>query len=656
MTQLHKDRQSLRRWLQGTAMSGLLAVAGLLSLAMPGTANAQVAGTCRLAEPNSLGQHVSEICWFQFGTTGEMLNSGTTRDYDFELPDGSHVTLTIAVTGGTYTPVAQRGLQVTQAPTWTGSNFSGNSNYYKIETPNSAALYPAVNGGANYVTMTVSSIRLFRPNGTEVTDVPFEIVFADAERLNSNPEYLDFGVVTGGNAFQVLEWLGPGGAGYNVESGTPGTIAPLITSPCWSGGASGAKTGVDCRRYRGTANGVDASAVVLTTQRDITSSQPFTVTGQVYSSGMQGFAIGVRWGSLRLRKQLPNGRVQASDQFNFQIANAAGTVVAQDVTTGTGTTSDWISTTAMPGNIFTLTESMASGSASVLGQYSSWVRCVGGVQGGGTTTTIIDQAYSPSNPPQINLDATISEPGYNIDCEFINTPAEFDLEVQKALTLVNGAALPSGGKVAPGDKLTYTITIENNDTVQAILPVGAVVESLPDGTTLDATTVDFTCFLNSCSNVNALTIAPGASATLTFVVNVDNPLSTSITEIKNNVVVTGVDCTATGNTCSHEVPVSRDVDLSIIKTNGMDTVTPGAQITYTVTVNNAGPAAANGAVVSDTPTSGLSNCAVTACASGNGASCPASGDWASLLTGGVAIPALPNTGSVMFSVGCTVTP
>lgn len=621
-----------------------------LAVAVPKQAWAQtIDSTCRLAEPNSHGQHVSEICWFQFGAANTLLPSGSALDYNFSLPDGSLITLGIEVSGGTH---AQPGLQVRQAPTWTGSNFSGNSGYYTILTPNSAALNSEADGRANGVVLTVSDIRLYRPDGSEVTNIPFEIVFADAERLNANPERLDFGVTSGGTPFEILEWLGTANPNTTIWSGTPGADTGGVASACWS---SGAPVGVDCRRFRGLMN-QDAPAVVLSTRRDTGTSAPFTVTGQIHSSGGQGFAIGVRWGSLRLRKLLPEGRIDSSDQFTYRLTNSTGTVVAQNTTTGSGTSSPLISTTAMPGNIFTIEEVMAPGSASVLGQYRSWVRCEGGA--GGSSSVIIDQAYNQANPPQINLDESIDVPGYNIDCEITNEPADFDLTVHKTLSQIDDAPLGEGNVVLPGSRVAYEITIANVGATEAILPVGAIVESLPPGTALASTTTDFACYLNSCSNAAALTIPAGSSSVLTFVVDVDDPLDAGITSILNNVAVSGVDCASSGNTCEHEVPVSREANLSITKTNDADHVVAGAETTYTIVVTNHGPYSAHGATVTDSWQAPL-DCTAgpLTCAAGgtSGTACPAAEDLEpAALQGGLAIPSLPSGGEVTFSLTCSV--
>lgn len=96
-------------------------------------------------------------------------------------------------------------------------------------------------------------------------------------------------------------------------------------------------------------------------------------------------------------------------------------------------------------------------------------------------------------------------------------------------------------------------------------------------------------------------------------------------------------------------------DLSVTKTGDAVSVLPGSQITYGIVVSNNGPDAADGAVVKDTPDTGLSCTAVSCGDEQNGAVCPVPPLDVNDLTGsGIAIPTLPAGGSVKFQVTCTV--
>jgi uncharacterized repeat protein (TIGR01451 family) len=96
---------------------------------------------------------------------------------------------------------------------------------------------------------------------------------------------------------------------------------------------------------------------------------------------------------------------------------------------------------------------------------------------------------------------------------------------------------------------------------------------------------------------------------------------------------------------------SIEADLSITKTNGATSLTRGSQTTYTVTVRNDGPSAADNSLVRDSPVSGLSGCTVTACTPAG--SCPATpGDL--LTAAGATLGTFASNSSVVFTVECTV--
>lgn len=100
---------------------------------------------------------------------------------------------------------------------------------------------------------------------------------------------------------------------------------------------------------------------------------------------------------------------------------------------------------------------------------------------------------------------------------------------------------------------------------------------------------------------------------------------------------------------------SRSVGLSITKTNNVSTLTAGSTTQYAITVGNAGPSDAAGAVLTDPAVAGLS-CYEVFCEPGPGtaiATCPGALDVPSLQSG-VAIPAFPADSSLVFRLNCSV--
>ena len=119
-------------------------------------------------------------------------------------------------------------------------------------------------------------------------------------------------------------------------------------------------------------------------------------------------------------------------------------------------------------------------------------------------------------------------------------------------------------------------------------------------------------------------------------------------------------------TCTFANTRNAAADLRLTKTNtpgvngeadqGADTVVSGTATTYTITVTNLGPDAANGAVITDPVPTNLT-CSTATCAAAGGAVCPVP-TGAALVTAlqgaGATVPTLPNGGSVAITLNCTV--
>jgi uncharacterized repeat protein (TIGR01451 family) len=98
-------------------------------------------------------------------------------------------------------------------------------------------------------------------------------------------------------------------------------------------------------------------------------------------------------------------------------------------------------------------------------------------------------------------------------------------------------------------------------------------------------------------------------------------------------------------------------ELSVGKTNNVDSLVAGTATSYTINVNNAGPNSANGAVLRDSPGSGVQLQDPIACAASGGAVCPAASALtvANLIgTSGIALPTLPAGGQLVFTMGALV--
>ena len=197
--------------------------------------------------------------------------------------------------------------------------------------------------------------------------------------------------------------------------------------------------------------------------------------------------------------------------------------------------------------------------------------------------------------------------------------------------------------------------------------------------------------------VSSFTVFPGGSVTVSFIVNVNS--ATPGTTFQNSASATFTDPTRTtggaatssassnpvvspggsyasgtvvggsnylsGSSPAEDVTVVATTTLSVVKTNGVITVTAGSTTSYTLTFSNNGGYAANNAVIKDAQSAGLSCTSVTCASTSGGASCPAGLVLATptsatsipnLFNGtGITIPTFPAVSTVVLTVDCGVT-
>lgn len=196
--------------------------------------------------------------------------------------------------------------------------------------------------------------------------------------------------------------------------------------------------------------------------------------------------------------------------------------------------------------------------------------------------------------------------------------------------------------VSAGSLVTYTITVANAagvgtataTTVSEVLPTDFTVVSTSG--CAEASPAYPTCSLG--------TIAAGASKSFTLVASVGASRALGAAVNFATASTASGDLDASDDTGSASVDVIAVSDLSITKTDGHTTYTPGLPITYTVVVHNAGPKAAVGASVSD-PLPAPVSAATWTCAASAGATCAASGSGAIADT-----VTLPVGGDVTYTV------
>ena len=158
-------------------------------------------------------------------------------------------------------------------------------------------------------------------------------------------------------------------------------------------------------------------------------------------------------------------------------------------------------------------------------------------------------------------------------------------------------------------------------------------------------------------SLNPVSVPPGATMTITFEVDVDNPLAICAAAIANQGTVAGTgfsvptDDPDIGGGADPTVTPLDIVDLAITKTDGLTNAVPGTTVIYTIIVTNSGPSAAIGANVSDGFFPGLLTGVSWSCVASAGSSCTAAGsntinDTVTVLVGG----------NVTYTANATIAP
>jgi len=209
---------------------------------------------------------------------------------------------------------------------------------------------------------------------------------------------------------------------------------------------------------------------------------------------------------------------------------------------------------------------------------------------GGTSGSLVNNFGTVDNHGTVN-----ENPGSGLNSGIVLNLANFndglpdlcvaDLSISKT---------DSQDPVTAGNPLTYALTVNNagpNDAQNVV-----VSDILPSGVTLSTViSIPAGCTSLPC---NLGTIPNGGSAivAITVIVNSD-----TISSLSNTADVTSStpDPDGTNNSSTTTTDVITSANLSITKTDSPDPVTSGNPLTYTLTVNNAGPSDAQNVVVSD---------------------------------------------------------
>ena len=183
-----------------------------------------------------------------------------------------------------------------------------------------------------------------------------------------------------------------------------------------------------------------------------------------------------------------------------------------------------------------------------------------------------------------------------------NATATFATSITILSSMLTVAVTASTATAAPGATVTYTITATNSG--QTTLTGATFTDALSDvlddavyngNASATAGSVSFASPVLTWTG----TLAPGATATVTFSVTVNNPDTGNKSLASTVTSTTSTSNCASGSTdarCSSTVGVSI---LTIAMTASTSSTTPGSVVSYTITVTNSGTTAYTGAAFTD---------------------------------------------------------
>jgi len=231
-------------------------------------------------------------------------------------------------------------------------------------------------------------------------------------------------------------------------------------------------------------------------------------------------------------------------------------------------------------------QTATSGTLTIVGNGVTWT---GNIPVGGTVT--VTGTVTVNNPDTGNhaLASTITTTAAGSNCPTAAPAAACSVNVPVLTPALSITNTPSTTTPVPGTVISYTLTITN--TGQTPYPGISVAESFAemlDDATYNADAATTTGTLSYASPVLTWTgtLAPGASATVTFTVTVNNPDTGDKTVIITATsAAPGSACPAgtTAAPCRSTVTVLTPA-LTIAATAGTASTVPGGTVSYTITI------------------------------------------------------------------------
>jgi uncharacterized repeat protein (TIGR01451 family) len=519
----------------------LLSLGFLLAAALGARANTCAPAAIKGTAPSDFQSY----CWLDFTGYSDALAQGAGQLFNYSLPDGSTLSLTVQVSTNKTNPA----LAAHVVPSWTGSAI-GHSGFDNI--PGAPVLYEVVSGST--VNITLSNILVTPPPGSGLS-VSYAIIAADGESSNQN-ESLTF--TTNAQPWTQVAVI-PNGPNFPTVSGV----------------------GTNTVKLTGVAGTVGSYAFASV-------NNPTQITAVAVGGGLQGPMFAVRYASLAVSAQLSGTRANANDQFTYSINSVGGQHFSSGTTTGAtaGPFTPATLPTVTAGYPLVVTETLAAGSSSTLASYATSLTCTNLTTGASSTAMPVAQAVSTYTFPTLQY-------GDAVSCLFTNTANRATVGIAKT-----GPASVNGGAT-----LNYALVVSNSG------PADASGSLLKDPAVPNFTATGVTCTAASgggqCPGAGNLTVANlqgggimvpalpnGASVTLN-VTGIAGNGTGNITNVASVAVPTTVvnsNATPSAGAATTVIPAADAATTLAFPTS----VNAGQPVSGTVTFSNVGLGTANG--------------------------------------------------------------
>ena len=346
----------------------------------------------------------------------------------------------------------------------------------------------------------------------------------------------------------------------------------------------------------------------------------------------------------------PSLAVGQTTTFTLTFVNSGPSAVTgaalQDILPASMRTLTFVSSAGLNGAVLTnqVTTSTAFNGTATLPVASTLTIVLQAVAG--TVGTVVNTATIA--PP---AGITDTSPGNNTGTAVVNIGPQADLSISKSAT-------PT--VILDGQTTSFTLIVRNlgptgviNATVRDTLPSGLFGMVLlsatgASGGTLTVSTV-------SSSQFNGTFTLPANSSVTVVLRATAGGVGTQVNRATVTAPIGTIDPAPANNTAQATVTIPISTSLGITKTNNVSTLMAGQTTSYTVTAFNDGPGAADGSIVRDPVSPGLSCTSVTCTASG-GAICPTAPISIAALQGaGLSLDTFPASSNLVFAVICGVT-